>query len=97
MFERFAQFGVTFLQFLKQADIFNRDDGLGSEGLKQFNLRRGKGAHHHVPSGLFHYRQCRADTWPTFSSVTRTKTSLMPRVYLNSLMQMDSAFGGTES
>ena len=34
-----------FLEFLKQPNILDRDDGLVGEGFEQLDLRRGEGAH----------------------------------------------------
>src|SRR4030095_10249529 len=38
MFQGFAQFCVALLQFLEQADVFNRDNGLVGEGFEKRDL-----------------------------------------------------------
>src|SRR5215831_14858961 len=47
MLQRFAQFGVTFLDFFEQPNVFDRDHRLRSKGLQQLDLLIGKGTNFH--------------------------------------------------
>jgi hypothetical protein len=40
LLERFGEVAVAFLQFLKEPDVLDRDDGLVGKGLEQFHLRQ---------------------------------------------------------
>ena len=44
LLQRFGELAVASIELVEQPDVFDRDDGLASEGLKKFDLFIGKRA-----------------------------------------------------
>ena len=53
LLQSFGKLAVAGIEFVEQPDVFDRDDGLVGEGLKQFDLRRSEGSHLQAPRFQF--------------------------------------------